>query len=330
MADDKDDNFGKELAEAFAADEAAADPKKPETPEEKKPEDPAAPEAAPAKEESKKDEEGKPEDPKKPEEGTTPAGDEKKPEDGNPAAQDPKAPSGPEEPKTPEPLTKNDLAEAVSKIRDDERISSKSRETATQEVLSAYYPEGLSNVLVDEASGKELRTPQDVVDASGGEMTTEEAAQWLMNEQYKLDQSVNQIKADATRIADTTVSFKRDSIAAVEKYGPLFEAYPTLQRKTFDKLMKQVKVDEQKGVVLVAPDVMEFYDDMLEPYRLAFEFGQKQAATNPPAPTKEDPKVPATPGAEDRLDEGGDGGTSPVDDPEDFAQQVSKELAKGA
>jgi len=63
--------------------------------------------------------------------------------------------------------------------------------------------------------------------------------------------------------------------------------------------------------------MLEFYDTMLEPYRMAYEHSQKQSATAPTSPQT----PPAQPGADDRLDEGGDGGISPVDDPNDFAQQ---------
>jgi hypothetical protein len=57
-------------------------------------------------------------------------------------------------------------------------------------------------------------------------------------------------------------------------------------------------------------------------------------ATNPVPPAPGTPGAPATPpaptpGVDDRLDEGGDGGASPVDDPNDFAQQVTKELTRG-
>jgi hypothetical protein len=101
-----------------------------------------------------------------------------------------------------------------------------------------------------------------------------------------------------------------------------------LQTKAFDLLMKQVKADKEKGVILQAPDVMDLYDTYLEPYQMAFEHSTQQPATNPnPAPAAA--PAPPTPGVDDRLDEGGDGGASPVDDPSDFAQQVTKELSKG-
>ena len=322
-----DNEFAKDLAEAFAADEenenpTLPDPKAPAD-DAKKPEDPKKPE-----EEPKKDEPAKPEDPKKPEAATpAPAADEKKPEEGAEPKKDPAAPAKPEEAEAPKPLTKEDAVSIFRDIRIEERTSGQAVETATKDVLDAYYPEGLSNVLVDQKSGKELKTPQDVVDASGGDMPIEEATQWLMNEQYKLDKSVAKIKDDARAVAETTVNFKRDSITALQKYEPLFKAYPKLQEKTFNRLMKLVKADDKKGVILTAPDVLEFYDDALEPYQLAYEHATKQSATNnTPEPKKDEP---AKPGAEDRLEEAGDGGVTPPDDPNDFAQQVSKELAKG-
>lgn len=306
MADTEDD-FDKAF-EGFGEDDA------PVTPPVEPPKDDSKP-----VEEPKKDEEPA----KKPEE-IIPPTDAPKEEEGIEPPKAPEAPPAPDE--APQPLTKDDVTAIITNLRNDERNSGKELETTAKEVLDAYYPDGLSNTLVDEASGKELRSPQDVVDASGGQMSTEEAAQWLINEQFKLDNQVAKIKSDAQQIAETTVNFKRDSMTVLEKYEPLFKAYPQLQKKVYDKLMKQVKVDEKHGVILSAPDVMEHYDDYLEPYQQAYEFSNKGPATNPTPPAT--PPAP-TPTAEDRMDISGDGGQAPVDDPNDFAQQVSKELAKG-
>lgn len=316
---DLEDDFNDETFKGFGEDEATP-PADPATP-------PVTPSAEPPKEEPKPAEEPKKdEEPaKKPEETPpAPADEEKKPEEGAKPPETPETP--PEVPEPPKPLTKDDVQEVVSNLLNTERSSSKELETTTEEVLEKYYPDGLSNTLVDEKSGKELRTPADVVDASGGSMSTEEAAQWLMNEQYKLDQDVARIKGDAQKIAETTVNFKRDATTVLQKYEPLFKAYPYLQTKVYDKLMKQVKVDKEKNVILSAPDVMEHYDDYLEPYQQAFEYGKGTPATNPTPPPGGEP---AKPTAEDRMDEGGDGGASPVDDLNDFGQQVVKELAKG-
>lgn len=320
MPDLEDDGFTEEAfkslegAPAVVADPPADDPATPPAPAAEPPKDDPKP-----PEEPKKDEEPA----KAPEEPATPAGNEKKPEEG---AKPPETPAAPKEPETPpaaQPLTKDDVTSVVSNLLSNERSSSKELETTTKEVLDAYYPEGLSNTITQEGTGKELKTPADVVEASGGKMTTEEAAQWLMNEQFAVDREVNKIRDDARKIAETTVNFKRDAVSAVQKYAPLFEKYPVLQKKVYDKLMKQVKVDEQKNVILSAPDVMEHYDDYLEPYQMAFEHSTKTPATAP-VPAAPAPK----PGQMDRLDEGGDGAPTPPNDPNDFAQQVTKELGK--
>lgn len=297
---DTEDDFSKAF-EGFGEDPAPATP--PATP----PVDPPKEDPKPA-EEPKKDEEPV----KTPEETPPAATDEKKEEE------------PPKAPETTQPLTKDDVNSVVRDLLDNERSSSKELETTSKEVLDAYYPDGLSNVLTD-TNGNELKTPQDVIDASDGQMSMEQATQWLMNEQFKLDKQVDNIKSQAKEIAETTLNFKRDAVSAVKKYEPLFTKYPHLQSKVYEKLMKQVKVDKDKGVILSSPDVMEHYDDYLEPYQQAYEFATKQSATNPtPDPGGEPPK----PTAEDRMDVAGDGGQSPVDDPNDFAQQVSKELSK--
>ena len=318
MADTEDQEFDKAF-EGFGDDPVAVPT--PSAP----PADPAAtPPADPIKpaEEPKKDDVTPPTNPP---EVTPPADPEKKSEETPKPPETPATP--PAAPETPQPLTRDDVQEVVSNLLNTERTSTKELDTTAKEVLDAYYPDGLSNVLVDEKSGKELRTPQDVVDASGGELSTDEAAQWLINEQYKLDGQIAKIKNDARSIAETTVNFRRDSMTVLQKYEPLFKAYPAIQKKVFDKMMEQVKVDKDKGVILSAPDVMTHYDFYLEPYQLAFEHANKTSATNPVAPAA--PEVPK-PSAEDRMDESGDGtGASEVNDPNDFAQQVKKELAKG-
>lgn len=281
-------------------------------------------------EEPKKDDTTPPaEPPKKGEEATPPADDEKKPEEG---AEPPKAPETPPAPEEPKPLTKDDVTSIIRDIRTEERTSGQALEETTKEVMEAYYPDGLSNVLTDSATGKELKTPQDVVDVTNGAMTIEEAAQWLMNEQFKLDQQIDTIRKDARAVAETTLKFKQDGVDVLQRYEPIFKAYPQIQEKVWNQYIKLVKADKEKGVILSAPDMREFYDTVLEPYRLAFEYQSGQsgtAPTPPPAGTPGEPAPPAAPGADDRLDEGGDGGVTAPNDPNDFAQQVSKELAKG-
>lgn len=337
MAEPNDDDFGKELAEAFAADEGVVEQPVTQPVADATNPNPATPPASDDKvEEPKKDDkptdgaenkpgEEAPKTPETPAPGTPPADPSKPAEDPTKTPENPETPPAQDEPK---PLTLDDVKSLINDVRTEERVSGQALQNATNEVMEAYYPDGLSNVLVDQATGKELRTPQDVIEASGGEMSAEEATRWLMNEQYKLDQNIAGIRKQAEQIAETTVNFKRDSTTVLQKYAPLFTAYPTLQQKAYDLMMKQVKIDPEKGVVLQAPDVMDLYDTYLEPYQKAYEYSTNKSATNPTTPPAT-PPAPATPGQDDRLDDTGDGGQSPVDDPNDFAQQVTKELAKG-
>lgn len=329
MSDTEDDNFD-EAFKGFGDDPA------PVTPPTDPPTPPATPGAAveppkaddpkPAEEPKKDDEPATP--PEKPKEGeeavTPPADPAKKPEEGT---QPPKAPETPPAPEEPKPLSKEDVTAIIRDIRTEERTTGQALEDTTKEVLEAYYPDGLSNVLIDQTTGKELKTPQDVVDVTNGEMTIEQAASWLMNEQFKLDKSLDKIRTDAKSIAETTLKFKQDSVDVLTRYEPIFKAYPQVQEKIWKQFSKLVKADQEKGVVLSAPDMREFYDTVLEPYVLAYEHQTKQSATNPTG-SPATPPAPATPGADDRLDEGGDGGTTAPNDPNDFAQQVSKELAR--
>lgn len=332
MSDTEDQEFDKAF-EGFGEDPAQVTP--PAATDDATTTPPTIPPAEPPKEEPKKDEAKSNEEPNKeaPAAEQAPAGDNKEEEKGTESPKDPATPPAgtPEKTETseePKPLTKDDVESVVSNLLNTERTSSKVLETATQDVVEAYFPDGLSNVLKDEKTGMEMKSPQDVVNvvaAQGGEISVEEAAKWLMEEQYKLDRQVDSIKSQARHIAEVNIDFRRDAVQAVKKYEPLFTWKPFLQEKIYDLMMKQVKVDKEKQIILSAPDVMDLYDTYLEPYQRAYEFSQGTPATNPtPPPTPEPPK----PTAEDRMDEGGDGEQSEVNDPNNFAQQVGKELAK--
>lgn len=225
-----------------------------------------------------------------------------------PVAED--KPAGEEPPKdAPKPLTADEVRSILTEVRTEERDSGKAIAETEQEVLNAYYPQGLSTTLVDEKTGQEIRTPQDVVDLSGGEMTIEEASSWLMNEQFKLKQQVEEIKQSARELAETNYNFKQGAVRVLEQYKPIFEKYPQLQQKVYKNYMKAVKMDNEKDLVLAAPDIEEYYRDFMEPYVMAFSY-QAPATTTETAPTEDKPKIPEskqTP--EDRMDVGGDGGS---------------------
>lgn len=263
------------------------------------------------------------------------------PAEGQPEAPKPDTPDAPtspekveEEPAPAAPLGKDDLRSIIQEIRDEDRNSSQAVERMESEILKAYHPEGLTDDIVDRATGMVLNTPADVVRASelqaqrtGGEpMTTEEAAQWLLNQQFQRKKENDEIRRSAREIAELNVNFERGGKAVLQKYEPLFREYPFLQEKVYKAYMALVKYDADKGVILSAPDIEEFYDTMLEYPRMAYEFKQNKPATAPvpaAAPSAGEPAKPAEPpkpSTDDRLDisgDGGAGGGKPDADPND-------------
>lgn len=300
------------------------DPPKDEPPVEQ-PADPVEPPEEPKTPEAK--EEPKPVEEPPEEEKPKEAGEETPPKEPE-TPETPEAPKEEEPEEAPQPLTKDDVRSIITDLRSEERGSTQEIEAETESVIEAFYPQGLSNTLVDEKTGKEIKTPQDVVELSDNTMTIEEATKWMMNEQFRVDKQVSEIKNSARDIAELNLNFRKGGQRVIEKYQPLFKAYPQVQKKVYDRYTELVKTDKDKGFVLSAPDIEKFYDDFLEPYRMAYEHSQKQAATVPPAePAKPEPPKPT---AQDRMDESGDaGGGGEVDDPNDFAQQVAKELKRG-
>lgn len=267
-----------------------------------------------------------------------PTGDDKQDDDNQPSGGEPKSDDSEnvegEPQEAPAPLTKEDIQAAFREARETERNSTRELDELTDDVIKKYYPDGLSNVLIDEKSGKELRTPQDVIDASGGEMSYEDAWRWLNNEQQKLDQQVNQIKDQARNLAETNANFSTGIDRVLTKYKPVFDAFEKqgIQQKVYKAFMKQVKMDEGKELVLSAPDVEEFYDLVMEPYLLAYgnmqtaQAGQNQAPAQSPTP-QEPAKVPdSKPSINDRLDESGDVGVGANDDadPNDADSSLNK------
>jgi hypothetical protein len=214
------------------------------------------------------------------------------------------------------PLSAEEVRAIMAEVRDQERNSAKVIDEAEKEVLSAYYPQGLSNTLIDESTGKEIKSPQDVVDLSNGTMTTEEATQWLLNEQYKLDKQVAEIKSSARELAEVNHNFKQGAVRVLETYKDVFDKFPGLQTKVYKNYMKTVKMDTEKDLVLTASDIEEYYRDFMEPYVMAASFkGSAPAGVPAPAATPPPEQVPAPSQmpvskqtAKDRMDVTGDGG----------------------
>lgn len=272
-----------------------------------------------------------------PKEDTPPVEPEQSPEETTPPETPPAEPETPPEtlPETPpveapKPVTADEIRHIFSEMRNAEQATIKDIQTLTDEIVELYYPQGIPTAVTDE-NGKEYKTPQDVVDAvaaSGGEISIEDASQWLMNEQFKLDQQIKEIKQSATTVAEANANFRNGGIRVMQKYKDIFDRVPGLQQKAYKNYMRTVKVDDDKGIILNAPDIEEHYAEFLEPYVLALQSEQQSQPSSPPA--AETPKIPdAKQTVDDRLDETGDGGIGANDkddeaDPNDPDASLNK------
>jgi hypothetical protein len=93
--------------------------------------------------------------------------------------------------------------------------------------------------------------------------------------------------------------------------------------------MKTVKMDNEKDLILSAPDIEDYYAEVMEPYVMAIGYQPQAAAPTAPAAaaTAEAPKIPESKQtAEDRMDVGGDGGSGgdTEADPNDPDASLSK------
>lgn len=206
----------------------------------------------------------------------------------------------------PKGITLDDIKTVINEVRDTERDSFKSVQSLKEEILSVYLPDGMPKVVTDE-DGNEFHTPQDVIkwaEKQGEEVSYEQAHQWLMNEEYKLQKKAREWEDNAQQLAEVNANFRNGGVRVLEQYGNLFDKKPGLQQKVYKNYMKAVKWDEEKGIILSAPDIEEYYADYLEPYLAVHseELSQAPAVTPPPV---EEPKGPTI---EDRMDEDGDGG----------------------
>lgn len=237
----------------------------------------------------------------------------------------------PQEPVEPKPLTEDNLRSIISELRQEEHDSTKQFDDVYKDIQSRYYPDGISRVLTDTVTGREIRTAQDVIELSGNpDLTIEEAERWRLVAQAKLDSQVAEIEATTRNIAEQTIALDRGAQRVQEKYGELFKAYPALERKITAQYLKTVKIDKDTSAILSAPnDIVEYYDFALEPYQLAFEASKSGngGGTTPPVAPPVIPPIATPPNKDDRLDEHGDGGASDDDDdPNDFEAQLRKEF----
>jgi hypothetical protein len=209
-------------------------------------------------------------------------------ETGEPAAEDAKD-TPVEEPK----LTREDIKAALQEVEQEKTSYVDDIKQTSKDVLDSFYPQGIDRQLRDK-DGDPIKSIEDVmerVDPRTGENFTEEAAgRWLLSEQQKLNQQIQELEASAERVAEVNVNLKRDAHRVVEKYSDILAAKPELATKIKALYEQSLRKDAKTGITLEAPiPLLEFYDTYLEPYVT----GAVQQPTPPPVEPEKPKANPA-------------------------------------
>jgi hypothetical protein len=121
---------------------------------------------------------------------------------------------------------------------------------------------------------------------TGDNFTEEQAGSWLLAEQQKLNQQIEQLETSAQRVAEVNLGLKADAQRVVDKHGELLGRNPELAKKAQEFYEKTLVKDPKTGITMEAPmDLIGFYDVFLDPYI------QAELRDGVPAPVVEKPKA---------------------------------------
>jgi len=208
--------------------------------------------------------------------------------------------------------TKDDIKEALREMEQEKELSAENRNELRSEVIKEMFPDGIDKKLYDSA-GDEIKGIDDVTKLinpkTGDYFTDEEAAQWLMDSNKKLNDDVAQLEAYADEIVDTNISLKDGADRVAELYGDVLEQFPEVADKLLDAYSRTLQKDEKTGIITKAPvDVVEFYAMALAPYKeLAPQLAaQKQAEAKAKADKEAADKAAAEAEAKRKQGERGD------------------------
>lgn len=221
-------------------------------------------------------------------EGDAPVGDEddgsqgddegtKKREDG--AADDPEDDG---EKPVSEPLSKDSIKEALRELNAEDKARTSELGTLKNEVIEALYPEGLDRQLRD-SDGDPITGIEDLTKlvnpATNEYFTDEEAGQWLLSNQQKLNRDIENIEKYAAEVADTHIALRDGTERVKEVYGEFLEKNPDIADELMSAYDATLVKDEKSKLIIKAPvDVVTFYSVALKGHMAAVSKQAEEAA----------------------------------------------------
>jgi len=191
-------------------------------------------------------------------------------------------PETPKEPETPQFATKQDIKDAMAEYNQAQTAKIDHVNNLRDEIIQKYYPDGIDQTLRT-SDGTEIKTAQDIVDMgltkpNGEEYTYEEAAQWIMDQRQSISRNLDEIRDNATQVAETNQSLLDGMDRVRAEYGDLLATIPEINAQVTNAYLKTLTIDQERGVVTSAPvDMVDFYRMALAPYKqLSEEIGRRK------------------------------------------------------
>jgi len=175
------------------------------------------------------------------------------------------------------PPTMAEIARDAIKEADTYRTEMETnRKAYHQEVIDTLYPEGVNRQLMD-ANGKPINGVSDLKKLVNPEtneyFTSEEAGEYLLDAQQKLNKELAEFDGGIDKIVDTNISLFDGAKRINAEYGELIKALPQEAQKIKDAYMKtQLVLHPKTGIIIGAKmPIEEFYELAFAPYKKVAE-----------------------------------------------------------
>lgn len=186
-------------------------------------------------------------------------------------------------------VPKEAIKEALRELNVETTEASTKRDALKQEVIEKLFPEGIDTQLRDSDGDpitgiedlKKLENPK-----TGELFTDEEAAQWLLSAQQKLNKDREEIENYAVQVAETYLEVQQGAERVQKVYGEILEKDPELADRLVAAYDRTLIKDPKTNIILKAPlDVVEFYEVALSAHVKQLE-AEKLAAEQAAAEEK--------------------------------------------
>lgn len=177
------------------------------------------------------------------------------------------------------------------------------RKSYRQEVIDSLYPDGVERQLTD-AQGRPINGVSDLkklINPDTNEyFTAEEASEYLLEAQQKLNKELETFDTGIDRIVDTNIELQDGVRYISQEYGELLKAIPEEAKRIQEAYWKHQLVFDKDGKIIIGAKmpIAEFYDTALVGYKRIAKQMELKAQGEKEAKAKADAEAAAAKKAE--------------------------------